>query len=195
MLDASLVDLDDAVDFPNEPEAREEANGARQQIEEEHHDERVAEIEETGRIALDLQLGIEIMTAVEEQVHRREARSEIGPPPPVVILSAQMEITQQDCGLRACDHQNNENKEKKTEHIVHLWGPDRVKDEKELNEDTTKREHTAHDNTRHGFGIDGLLGNQAWDLIGAYRVFECALAETEIRADKRQRNGNQEPKG
>ena len=34
-----------------------------------------------------------------------------------------MEVTEQDGGLRACDDQDNEDKEKETKHVVHLMGP------------------------------------------------------------------------
>lgn len=60
------------------------------------------------------------MAAVDEQVAGRGARRQEGAPPPVVVLGAQVEVAQQDRGLRAGDHQDHKHQEQETEHVVHL---------------------------------------------------------------------------
>lgn len=70
---AGSIDLDDAVDLGDKPEAGEEADGSCEQEEQEDHDEGVAEVEEGAGDTLDLQLRHVVVDAVEEEVDRREA--------------------------------------------------------------------------------------------------------------------------
>lgn len=41
----------------------------------------------------------------------------------VVYLSTQVEVAEQDGGLRAGDNQDNEDEEEEAKHVVHLVGP------------------------------------------------------------------------
>ena len=58
--------------------------------EEEHHDDGVAEVEEGGQDALNLQLGHVVVDTVDEEVDGGEAASEERPPPPVVVLQSKL---------------------------------------------------------------------------------------------------------
>lgn len=60
------------------------------------------------------------MAAVDEEVASGGAGGEEGAPPPVIVFGAEVEVAQQDRGLRACDHQDNEHQEQESEHVVHL---------------------------------------------------------------------------
>jgi hypothetical protein len=95
----NLVHFDDAVDFPDEPEAGEETDGSRQQEEKEHHNERVAKVQECARRIVDLQLGDKIVATIDEQINGRESTREKAAPPPVIVFGTEMEIAEQDCGL------------------------------------------------------------------------------------------------
>lgn len=66
------------------------------------------------------------MNRVNNEIDGSEAAGEEGAPLPVVVLSTQMEVTEQDGGLRAGDDEDNEDEEQEAKHIVHLVGPDRV---------------------------------------------------------------------
>lgn len=68
-----LIHLDHTVDLSYEPEAGEEADGARQQEEQKDHDQCVAKVQERRGHVLDLQLGYEIVATVDEQVHGGES--------------------------------------------------------------------------------------------------------------------------
>ena len=57
-----------------------------EQEEEENHDGRVSEVEEGRGRSFDLQLGDEVVDAVDEQVERGEAARQVASPPPVVVL-------------------------------------------------------------------------------------------------------------
>lgn len=115
-----LIDFDDTVDFSDEPEAGHESDGAGEEEKQEDHYEGVSEVEEGRGGVLYVELGDEVVAAVDEQVAGRGARAEEGAPPPVVVLRAQVEVTQQDRRLRARDHQDHEHKEQESEHVVHL---------------------------------------------------------------------------
>jgi len=83
-----------------------------------------------------------------------------------------VKVTKKDGCLRACDHQNHKDEEKKTKHVVHLTGPNRIEDEKELDENAAKRQDSAHDHSRNRLSVDGLLGNLARDLVCPDRMLQ-----------------------
>jgi hypothetical protein len=78
------------------------------------------------------------MNRVQEEVDGSEATGQERPPPPVVVLCTQMEIAKKDRRFRAGDNQNDEDKEEKSKHVVHLVRPDAVENEEQLDEDATK---------------------------------------------------------
>lgn len=82
-----LVNMDDAVDFGDEPEAGEEADGTCEQEDDEGHDECVAKEEESVEKAFHLQLRDIVVDAVQEEVEGRETARQERSPPPVVVLS------------------------------------------------------------------------------------------------------------
>ena len=59
-----------------------------EQEEEENHDGRVSEVEEGRGRSFDLQLGDEVVDAVDEQVERGEAAGQVTAPPPVIVLES-----------------------------------------------------------------------------------------------------------
>lgn len=59
----------------------------------------------------------------------------------------------------------------------------------------TKRQNTSHDDSGDRLRVDRLLGNLSRDLVGAHRVFEGPLAESEVSADEGQWHGHAEPQG
>lgn len=101
-----------------------------------------------------MQLSIEVVTTVQEQVPCGEPGGQIRAPPPVVVFCAQMKVTEQDRSFGARNHQNYKNQEKKSEHVVHLRRPNRIKNEEELNENTAEGQHATHHDTRNGLGVD-----------------------------------------
>lgn len=106
-----LVDLDHAVNLPHKPETGHETDQARQQKEQKDHDERVAKVQEGRRCVVDGQLCGKVMATIDEQIAGRWAGRQEWPPPPVIILRAQVEIAQQNGGLRARDDQYPEDEE------------------------------------------------------------------------------------
>lgn len=115
-----LINFNDTVDLPDEPKARHEANGPREEEEQEDHYEGVAEVEEGGGGVVYVEFGDEVMAAVDEEVAGRGSRAEEPSPPPVVVLGAEVEVAQEDGGLGTRDHQYHEHQEQETEHVVHL---------------------------------------------------------------------------
>lgn len=71
-----LVHLNNAVDFPYEPETGHKSNGTGQQEEQKHHNRRVAKVQERRRGILDRQFCRKIVATVDEQIHCRETRCE-----------------------------------------------------------------------------------------------------------------------
>ena len=107
------------------------------------------------------------MSGVDEKVEGGEARGHKTSPPPVVILCSKVEITQKNCGFGTSDDQNNGDKEKEAEHVVDLVGPERVEDEKQLDEDAAKWQDAAHDNAGNRSSVENLLRNVSWNRISS----------------------------
>ncbi len=68
-----LINFDHTVNFSDEPEACEEADGSSQKEEEKYHNEGVAEVQKCTRSILNLEFCCEIVTAVDEKVNSCEA--------------------------------------------------------------------------------------------------------------------------
>ena len=105
------------------------------------------------------------MSGIDEKVEGGESRGHKTSPPPVVILSGKMEVTQENRGFGTSDDQNNGNEEKEAEHVVDLVGPERVEDEKQLNEDAAKWQDAAHDDAGNRSSVENLLRNVSWNWI------------------------------
>lgn len=81
-----LINLHNTVDLGNKPEASKEANRSCEQEEQEDDDSGVSKVEEGRCETFHLQLGEEVVYAVDEEVDGSEATREERSPPPVVVF-------------------------------------------------------------------------------------------------------------
>jgi hypothetical protein len=139
-----LVNLDAIIDLSNKGHGRKEPNGARKDKEHQTHDRCPSKVEHHRRKALDLQSRKIVHDRVQENVHCRRPRGQKGSPPPMVILSTQMEITHQDRHLGTGQDQYAKDQEKEPKDVVDLVEPDRVQDEIQLDKDRAKGQDTAY---------------------------------------------------
>ena len=95
-----------------------------------------------------------------------------------------MKVAEENGCLRAGDNENDEDKKQKSIHVVNLTGPNAVENEKELDKNASEWENTAHDDTRDGLGVDGLIRNLSWNLVSSYGLLYCWLAESKICSNK-----------
>jgi len=123
------VDFDDAVNFSDKPITGKEPNRSCEQEETKDHDARVAKIQKGWGWVFYVEFGKEVMNAVDSEVKCSESAGK-APPPPVVVLRAEMEVAEQDCGLRARDDEDHEHEEQESVHVIDLTGPNAVEDEK-----------------------------------------------------------------
>jgi len=191
--ESPLIDLDDAVDLGDEPEGGEESNSSGEKKENKGQEERVSEVENRRRRALDRQLRKEVVNAIEKEVDCGKAGGQEGSPPPMVILGAKMKVGQEDGSLGTRDDEDDKDEEEKAEHVIGLMRPNAVENEEELNEDAAEGEDAAHDDSRERARVDGLVGDLARDLVCPHGMLDRALLEAEIRADEGQRHGHTEP--
>lgn len=119
-----LIHFDDTVNLSYEPEGRKKSDRSCQKEEAENHDGGVPEVEEGGGSALDVQLGQEVVDAVAGQIEGREPARQKAAPPPVVILSTEMKVAEEDGSLGAGDDQDDVHQEQEPVHVVNLRGPD-----------------------------------------------------------------------
>mmetsp|Transcript_17633 Transcript_17633/g.57055 ORF Transcript_17633/g.57055 Transcript_17633/m.57055 type:complete len:221 (-) Transcript_17633:1033-1695(-) len=181
-----LVDLHRRVDGLHEGVAGVEPDGAREDEEAVAHHEHVAEVQGPRRGLGDVQLGKVVEGGVEEEVHGRGARGEVGPPPPVVVLRAQLEVAQHDGDLRARHDEDDEDDEEEPEDVVELVQPHRGQDEEELNEHSAEGEDAADHDGEDRLHVPRLLGHLAGDLVGAHGVVRRRLLEAEVGPDEHQ---------
>lgn len=148
-----LIHFDHTVDLWHKPETCKESDGSCEQEENKDNHCSVSKVEECGGEALHLQLGEEVVDAVDEEVDGREAWGQERPPPPVVILRTKVEIAQENSGLTAGDDQDDEHQEQEAKHVVGLVGPNTVQNEEKLNKNTSKWQNSSHNNTRQWTGV------------------------------------------
>ena len=79
------------------------------------------------------------MKTVSEHVESTWSRREHGAPPPAIILTAQLEIAQDDTDLGAGDTKNEEHQNQETVHIVKWIQPKSLQNEEQFDEDGSKR--------------------------------------------------------
>lgn len=72
-------------------------------------------------------------------------------------------------------------------------GPDRVEDEKELDEDAPEWQDAAHEDTWNGFGVEDLFGHLSWDWVGSDWVLDWRLFVAHVGADEDQRGTDSKP--
>lgn len=124
------------------------------------------------------------MDGIDQEINSCESAGQERTPLPVIVLSTQVEVAEENGGLRAGDDQDDKDQEEKAKHVVHLVRPDAVENEKQLDEDASEWQDSSHDNARKRFSIEGLLWNLSWNLVGPHRMFNGAFLETEVRSDK-----------
>jgi hypothetical protein len=125
------VDLDGGVDLPDEPETREEADGAGEHEEGHGGHGHVREVQHRRHKAFDLKLGIEVPNRVEEEVAAGGARREEGSPPPAVVLVAELEVAHDDGDLCAGHDEDDQHHEQEPEHEVDLTRRESVREREE----------------------------------------------------------------
>ena len=117
------VNLDNAVDLPDEEQAGQEADGAGHDEEEQHHDGGVAEEEEVAEGARDARLVHKVVQGEEEEVEAGGPRGKEAAPPPAVVLRAQVEVAEEDGGLGRHQHQHHKGQHDEPKHVVDLARP------------------------------------------------------------------------
>lgn len=183
-----LIDFHGPVYFADEEKRGVESDRARQQPEGHHHDDGISEIQQRGHELINVQLGIEIENAVGEHVQGGSTRDNEAPPPPMIVLRAQLEIHHDNADLRARDHQNDEHQEQETEQIVELILIDGREDKEQLDEARPEGQYTGHKRAQDGMHVPDLFGNLSRDLIGSHgRVIRLlAIAEEIAHVHQRQ---------
>lgn len=190
----SLVNLDRAIDCANKKETRVEANGAREHKKTIGQDEHVAKVKNTTDRLADVQLGEKVKGAIGKQIQSAGTACQVGTPPPMIVLAAQLEIAENDGYLRTRYNQDHENEGQKPEYVIKLVEPHRCEDEEELNEYGTEGENAADKNCEDLVHVPGLLRDLTWDLVGPDWIFNSLFLETKVRAHEHKGDRYAEPK-
>ena len=66
-----------------------------------------------------------VVDGVDEDVQGAAARGEEGPPPPVVVFGAELEVAHDDGDLGACEEENDQHQKEEAEEVVELVKPHR----------------------------------------------------------------------
>jgi len=190
---AGLVHLDHAVDLAHEPKAGKESDASCKEEEADDHDAGVSEVEEGGSRPLDVQLGDKVVNAVDRQVKRRESWGQETAPPPMIILGTEVEIAEENGGLRTGYHQDQEHQKQETIHVVDLRRPDWVEYKEELDENAAEGQDSAHDDARDRLGVHALVRDLSGNLICPHRLLDAGFPEPEVCPYKSERDTDPEP--
>ena len=93
--------------------------------EKKHHNEGVAKVERRGERARDGGLVDKVVDGEEKEVEGRRSRGEERPPPPAIVLGAEMEVAEENGRLSTDYHQDDKGQHDEPKHVVHLTGPGR----------------------------------------------------------------------
>ena len=159
------IRLDGTIDLAGEPQTGEEPDGACEDKEEDAHDKGPAKVQQQRDKVVHLQADHVVEDAVKEDVERRAPGREERPPPPAVVLRAEVKVAHEDGDLRARDNQDHEDQGQEAEDVVDPIEPDAVHDEIELDEDGSKGENAAQENGGDPLEVERLGRNLPRDLV------------------------------
>eukprot|EP00906_Rhabdomonas_costata_P012447 RCo017867 len=190
---AALLHLQRGVDVPHEGEAAEEADSARHQEERVRDQTHVAEVQDDRGHPVHVHGGGKVVNGVEEEVQPRASGVQVAPPPPAVVLVAQLGIRQHNADLRTGHHQNQEHNREEPKDVVELVEPQRREDEVQLNERCAER-HSACRQDQHGsLHVKLLLRDLPGDGADGLGVGQNAPLVPRGAPDEHQRHRHQEP--
>ncbi len=81
------------------------------------------------------------------------------PPPPVIVLGAELEIDHDDADLRAGDDQDDEDEKEESEEIVELVLVDGREDEEQLDEASPEWQDAGHQRAQGRMHVPDLFWN------------------------------------
>lgn len=134
------------------------------------------------------------MSGINKKVEGSKTRSHETSPPPIVVFSCQMEVAKKDGSFRASDDQNNGNEKEEAKHVIDLVRPKRVEDEKQLNENATEWQYSAHNNAGNRSGVKDLFGNMSRNWICSNWMLNRPLFVSIISSKKTHWRRNSNPK-
>lgn len=189
-----LIHFDSAVDLSNKPVASEETDSTSEEEDCQTHNWSVPEVDNkrSSSIAKLEFWGTEV-SGIDKEVNSSEPGCQIASPPPSVVFSSEVEVTEKNSSLRARDDKDNCYQEQEAKHVVDLMGPNWVQNKEQLDEDATEREDTTHDNARNWFSVEDLLWNLSLDRVSANRMLNGSLFVAIESSEEGKRNGNTKP--
>mmetsp|Transcript_1398 Transcript_1398/g.2844 ORF Transcript_1398/g.2844 Transcript_1398/m.2844 type:complete len:610 (-) Transcript_1398:228-2057(-) len=185
--------FDACVDFLGEPQAREEADGSRDEEDDDAQDPHVSKVQQVRHPHVRLEAA-EVDGAVQEHVNGRGPRRHKRPPPPVVVLRAELEVAHHHRDLRARGDEDQEHHQREAEHVVILVHPHGGEDEEELNEARAKGKDAAHQHRKRRRQVPRLVWDGTGDHVGLLGgVLDGALLVSKVRPQEHERDRNAEP--
>ena len=133
------------------------------------------------------------MNGINKEIDSSKTAREEGSPPPAVVLSAQVEVAEEDGRLRARDDEDQVDDGEETEHVVELVRPNAVENEEELNENATERQNSAHDDARQWLSVEILWWNLARYLVCSYWLLDRLFLEAKVGTSEDQRCADAKP--
>mmetsp|Transcript_5981 Transcript_5981/g.13763 ORF Transcript_5981/g.13763 Transcript_5981/m.13763 type:complete len:248 (+) Transcript_5981:859-1602(+) len=133
-----------------------------------------------------------VVGAVCEHVPRCGAPHEKGPPPPLVVLCAQLQVAQNEANLGADEEEDAEYEGKEPKKVVEAMLPDGREDEEELNKDGAKGEQAPNEHRDTPVQVPLLGRDLAGDGVGAGGESERLRAKPEVSSEKGERNTDEE---
>mmetsp|Transcript_1437 Transcript_1437/g.3455 ORF Transcript_1437/g.3455 Transcript_1437/m.3455 type:complete len:327 (+) Transcript_1437:29-1009(+) len=192
----ALIDLDRGVNGAHEEEARDETHEAGEDKEAVGKDCHVPKENEVGcnlhRLG-DVHPREEIVGCVPEKVKGGRARGEVGTPPPVIVLTAQLKVAHDNSNLCAREPEDDEDEEEKSKEVVELMQPNGGEHVKDLDKHCAEGEEPAHEEVDPKVDKPWLRGNLARNLVDPGGVLNRLLAVAKKGTHERQWSRDAEP--
>lgn len=118
--DERSIDLNGRVDESCEPKACVETNCSGEDKEYIWDDEHIPEVKDCRDELRDLELSVEVKGGVKKKVNCGRAWCQVRSPPPLIVFTAELKITENDRDLCASDDQNDEDDEEEPKYVVEL---------------------------------------------------------------------------
>ena len=192
------VRFDGAINPPDKSVGGQEAHGPGQQAVHGAGQQTVAEEEQARHEALDVEFGPVEPGAVDEDPNRGAGPDEDGPPPPAVVLGAELDVRGHDGDLDDGDDADEGDDAQEAEDVVvpALVLPDAAEDEEQLDEEDRERDEAREQDAVDAPGVPRLRRHGAGDAVDLGRVFvgwAAVVAEPAAAVDERELD--QEPEG
>mmetsp|Transcript_16661 Transcript_16661/g.45778 ORF Transcript_16661/g.45778 Transcript_16661/m.45778 type:complete len:203 (-) Transcript_16661:1926-2534(-) len=147
----------------------------------------VSEVHDDGQETNHFQTASKEPNSIGKEVDTSTSTVPERPPPPAMVFSAELKISEDDTDLRTCGSEDHQDSKEESHDVVNLVQPESRHDESKFNANTSKRQETSHDKSELGFGIARKGWDHTSNLVCLHRAVNLLGLKSKVGANKDQR--------